>query len=735
MATRVLLTLSYLVGLTTPICTEPPCAAELLSEVASTSVSGTNKGTTYAAGTSVYGPFESGFDSGDDVELILLGCSTPSDGYVSSGIDVWTTEGLIAYQCNIELPRLNGNSYVGLMNECGGDTDGGYHFHESLSCLYEDAPAGHSPALANTLSELDGVTQKLYGKWEDFDPATPTYVLPALDACNGHFGVTPDSGGATIYHYHVTDLPPFTVGCFGPDKSSANENILVSPTTCRGLYDGADGCGGSDVVTLTTASGSKEYDPWCPCWEGMTNVEGGDPATGISSPSPPPEPSPVSPPTSATTHTITLNPGWTWISSPLMVPGMGIAEAFGSMDFLSGNDVVKNQVGFSNYLDGYGWYGTITTVSAYDCYKFNLAVGGDLVLTGEPVDPSTNTISINAGWTWLGYPLMASGPLGTDSFLTDAASSTFSTGDSLKSQSDGFTSYIAGYGWYGSLNSLEAGQGYMIKTANANTLTFSLSRRRELRQADAGASRQSPATRRTDGVASLFNSRDFEFSMGVTAFVVIDGAVSHEGELAAFIDGQLRGLVAASPLAAPVGPYKGHRAFNLLAYGQRGGATVTFEYRHADGRVTPLQTTTPYMADDFLGSLDAPVVLRAAATSASAATSATTTAAASAAASATPASSTAVVSGHPTETHAADEPVYKPQAAPAAPSKAAGPAAGLSSAVVVAIAIGAALTLVVLAVLGSRIFGRREGDVHARSPKLPGGSTTSDGKGDPATAA
>ena len=34
-----------------------------------------------------------------------------------------------------------------------------------------------------------------------------------LDACGAHFGVTPDSGGAEVYHHHVQEKPPFTIGC------------------------------------------------------------------------------------------------------------------------------------------------------------------------------------------------------------------------------------------------------------------------------------------------------------------------------------------------------------------------------------------------------------------------------------------------------------------------------------------------------------------------------------------
>ena len=36
-----------------------------------------------------------------------------------------------------------------------------------------------------------------------------------LDACGGHFGITPDSAGSSVYHNHVQDMPPFTFGCYG----------------------------------------------------------------------------------------------------------------------------------------------------------------------------------------------------------------------------------------------------------------------------------------------------------------------------------------------------------------------------------------------------------------------------------------------------------------------------------------------------------------------------------------
>mmetsp|Transcript_7348 Transcript_7348/g.26806 ORF Transcript_7348/g.26806 Transcript_7348/m.26806 type:complete len:201 (-) Transcript_7348:96-698(-) len=95
--------------------------------------------------------------------------------------------------------------------------------------------------------------------------------LPLQDRCQlhalnqgAHFGVTPDSSGAAVYHYHVQDMPPFTFGCFGPKQTSTGVYKMLTVAECRALYDG---CGNGDNVTLTTPTGSKQYDPWCPCWD------------------------------------------------------------------------------------------------------------------------------------------------------------------------------------------------------------------------------------------------------------------------------------------------------------------------------------------------------------------------------------------------------------------------------------------------------------------------------------
>ena len=166
---------------------------------------------------------------------------------VAGGLDTLTAEQIVQKICNVD---------KSLLDECGGHALP-YHYHERMQCLYtSDAATGHSTRIG-TMKDGKG----LYGKYE------ATGTLPAsLDACGGHTGVTPDSGGKEVYHYMMKDKPPFTLGCFGP---------VASLEECRKLYTT---CGDGDTMTVTTSEGSRAYDPDCPCFEassgpgGVTNV-------------------------------------------------------------------------------------------------------------------------------------------------------------------------------------------------------------------------------------------------------------------------------------------------------------------------------------------------------------------------------------------------------------------------------------------------------------------------------
>ena len=232
----------------------------------------------FAAGEDIYGPFEAGFSSRQDFVLAGLGCAS-GKGYVDGGIDTMTAEALIAEECGVELPRYEGDRYISLLDECGGHTRE-YHFHERMTCLYEQS-GGHSPKIGEA---NDGTP--IYGMWENYE----TRELPLLDACGGQFGVTPDSNGEVIYHYHVQSKPPFTFGCYGP----AMDGGLVTVEECRATYTE---CGDGDVVDLTTKDGTFEYDHWCPCYDADGSNVGVAPLAAFGA-QPPASPTPPSPPPS-----------------------------------------------------------------------------------------------------------------------------------------------------------------------------------------------------------------------------------------------------------------------------------------------------------------------------------------------------------------------------------------------------------------------------------------------------
>jgi len=204
-------------------------------------------GMSLSGGVNIYGPLEAGFSMG-------MACSNGM-GDCLGGVDVGTCENELMAECG----AANTKSEM-FMDTCGGHASP-YHFHNSLACEYTvSASTSHSPVIGVM---LDG--RGLYGKWEG-DGATPSN----LDACNGHMGPVPASSefgttAGTVYHYHVTDAPPYTVGCFGP---------VTSLDQCKGLYTE---CSATDntLQIANTDENSYKYQQWCTCYQhnGVCNTE------------------------------------------------------------------------------------------------------------------------------------------------------------------------------------------------------------------------------------------------------------------------------------------------------------------------------------------------------------------------------------------------------------------------------------------------------------------------------
>ena len=93
----------------------------------------------------------------------------------------------------------------------------------------------------------------------------------------------------------------------------------------------------------------------------------------------------------------------------------------------------------------------------------------ELVLSGPPVDVCTAWIPLNGGGadTWIPYLLQDDYAhiSGTVSPLRRTEGG-WATGDQIKDETSGtFTTYYAGHGWWGTLETLRAGRMYIVTSA------------------------------------------------------------------------------------------------------------------------------------------------------------------------------------------------------------------------------------------------------------------------------
>eukprot|EP00756_Hemistasia_phaeocysticola_P010867 Hpha_TRINITY_DN15056_c0_g3::TRINITY_DN15056_c0_g3_i3::g.126085::m.126085 len=229
-------------------------------------------------GVNIYGPLEAGFGSGTQPNP----CKNGATGVCSGGVDVPTCEASLEKMCGAA------NVDYGLMlDTCGGHAMP-YHYHKDLKCDYDHTAPGHSPLIGIA---LDG--RGVYGLYET-SQQRPT----DLDACNGHTGATPaftgdgtassvtSAASTSVYHYHVSSTPPYTIGCYGP----------ADLASCKSVTTGCGDAGGYETIQTEKYPNGLCYDLECSCYDkdGMNNDGSACPALP-SLPMPPPSP-PAAPP-------------------------------------------------------------------------------------------------------------------------------------------------------------------------------------------------------------------------------------------------------------------------------------------------------------------------------------------------------------------------------------------------------------------------------------------------------
>ena len=172
------------------------------------------------------------------------------------------------------------------------------------------------------------------------------------------------------------------------------------------------------------------------------------------------------------------------------------------------------------------------------------------------------SFDVSNGWNWISVNVS-----NDDMSVNNVFGTVGGPGDYVKSQG-GFADYYDGFGWYGTLGTLNPFEGYMVQLASGGTLVY---------PEGSGMAR----TVSYDNQINLldFNYRDYEFNGSITSEINIDNiTISDSDLLIAYVDGECRGY--GSPLLFPL---TDKYIFPIMVYGNNDReSNISFEYYNAN---------------------------------------------------------------------------------------------------------------------------------------------------------
>lgn len=288
---------------------------------------------------------------------------------------------------------------------------------------------------------------------------------------------------------------------------------------------------------------------------------------------------------------ITLNEGWTWISTNIASDKLSDLNKLLADGKWTSDDQVKNeQYGFASWTKRNGWMGQLTAIDNDQMYLVHSSQPQSLHISGPVVDPTSHKLTIRgakadgtARWNYISY-------LPSDNFTLKEALAGYDAkeGDIVKSQTQ-MAMYSGNLGWIGSLTYMENGKGYMLQ-----------------RQSQDDAQLQYPSKTSVGRKAKAVKSADeptayFPYSANMTAVVEVEGVELQQGDrLVSYVAGEPRGY--AEAIALP----DGRTVFMLTIGGDKPEAVdVTIE---RDGDVVAkAPSAVSYAANSNVGTLSEPM--------------------------------------------------------------------------------------------------------------------------------
>ncbi|MDR1458594.1 MAG: T9SS type A sorting domain-containing protein [Bacteroidales bacterium] len=295
---------------------------------------------------------------------------------------------------------------------------------------------------------------------------------------------------------------------------------------------------------------------------------------------------------------IPLNAGWNWISKNVTTPGMTSVNAAFVNNSFTANDRLKSQFnGHDEYVSSV-WAGTISAsggMSSTQMYMLKVATAKTLTIVGEPVNPTTENVTVYPGWTWIGFT-----PQINLSLNEAFAGLNPHDGDLVKSQS-AFSVYYEGTGgWLGTLNYMTPGTGYLYYGLNQDTVSFNY---------PAVSSLSSNRKSLGQDFADYKNAEDdilrsnYQSNLTLIARLQAEELTETDAEIKCYVGNDCRG----TGKLVYVADKKAYFYF-ITVSGNVEGEMLSFSLQTETGEVISLKERLPYNGNQLYGTIDNPVV-------------------------------------------------------------------------------------------------------------------------------
>ena len=292
--------------------------------------------------------------------------------------------------------------------------------------------------------------------------------------------------------------------------------------------------------------------------------------------------------------------GWTWLSMNTYQADMSINTILSTFSPLSG-DLIKSQTEFAQYsTESNMWVGGLDSLDHRSTYLLKLGEEDTLTRIGYPIDVELDTITINEGWNWVGYTPQ-------ESYLINDALASLDTvvitGNIVKSQT-GYAQFLESYGWYGSMNYMDPGEGYLINTASDGVLLYPFNIPQNMLE----GTDEPPVRELADNAPEWdVNPSQYSGTMNITGELIVLDEISANplDMVGAFINDECRGV--GQPIyIEPLGKY----IVFLTIYGDENETSnLQFHaYSEANDEILYAPETIPFELDNIIGNLEEPYI-------------------------------------------------------------------------------------------------------------------------------